>query len=99
MTPAGMEKIKEAKKDGSWTKLDAIEELIMPEPLVKAFARNKKALKNFEAFPPSARKHIYNWIIAAKRPETLAGRIKDAVSKAARNERANEWIKPVTGDR
>ena len=33
MQPAGMEKVNAAKKDGSWTFLDDIEDLVIPEDL------------------------------------------------------------------
>jgi len=92
MTPAGMIKIKEAKKDGSWNFLNLIEALEMPAPLKKAFTGRKKALANFEAFPPSVKKQIYHWIISAKRDETQNARVKETVTLAARNIRANQWI-------
>ncbi len=91
MMPEGLRKIEEAKKDGSWTFLDAIEELKMPESLKKAFSKNKKALKYFEAFPPGVRKGIFHWIISAKRDETRNIRIEETVSLAAKNVRANQW--------
>src|SRR5690242_9625759 len=42
MTPAGMIKITEAKKDGSWSFLDPIDALQMPVQLKKAFEKRKK---------------------------------------------------------
>src|SRR6185295_5631626 len=59
MTAVGMEKIKQAKADGSWTRLDAIDALQMPSDLVKAFGKNKKAKNFFDTFPPSAKKIIF----------------------------------------
>jgi len=91
MTPAGMIKIKEAKKDGSWSALDSVDELEMPGELRKAFAKNKNALKNFEEFPASVKKQLYYWVNAARQPATVTARIKDIVSKAAKNVRANQW--------
>lgn len=91
MASEGVRKIEEAKKDGSWTFLDAIEELEMPSALKKAFSKNKKALVNFEAFPPSTRKGIYYWVISAKRDETRDLRVKETVTLAAKNVRANQW--------
>lgn len=91
MTKEGLLKIEEAKSDGSWEKLDAIEELIMPPRLEKAFNQNKKALLNFTKFPPSVRKGIYQWIISAKTEITIAKRVHETVEKAALNVRANQW--------
>ncbi|MFO0506328.1 MAG: YdeI/OmpD-associated family protein, partial [Chryseotalea sp.] len=48
---AGLRKIEQAKKDGSWDILNEIEELIMPEDLKTALDKNRKANEYFEAFP------------------------------------------------
>lgn len=87
--PAGLEKIEEAKQDGSWSFLDDVEALILPEDLQLALAQNKAAYDYWEAFPPSAKKGILEWIKNAKKPETRAKRIRDTVDKAAKNVRAN----------
>jgi uncharacterized protein YdeI (YjbR/CyaY-like superfamily) len=91
--PAGQKVIAAAKASGQWTKLDTVDALKMPDVLVKAFANNKIALKNFEKFPPSVRKGILEWIAQAKRPETLALRVAETVEKAQQNIRANQWKK------
>lgn len=93
MTASGMKKIEAAKADGTWSTLDPVDTLQMPEDLSKAFAKNKKALKNFEAFPEGIRKQLVYWVLSAKRSETRAVRVKEIVTKAARNERANQWVK------
>jgi len=91
ITPAGLQKIKEAKLDGSWSTLDRVEALEMPPALAKAFAKSKKALQNFEAFPAGIKKQLYYWVISARRDETRVARIREIVSTAAKNERANQW--------
>jgi uncharacterized protein YdeI (YjbR/CyaY-like superfamily) len=91
MEPEGLRKIEAAKKDGSWSTLDAIDALVMPAELKKAFARSKNALKHFEAFPPSVKKQLYFWVSTAKREETRSQRIHETVSLAAKNVRANQW--------
>ena len=93
MTSAGLEKIRIAKANGSWTKIDAIENHQMPADLAEALSKNKKAEKYFDAFPPGVKKIIYHWIESAKRPETKTFRLKDTVSLAAKNIRANQWKK------
>lgn len=95
MTAAGLEKIEAAKKDGSWFALDKVDALEMPPALKQAFAKNKTALKNFEAFPASVKKHIYQWMQTAKTEVTLNKRIEETVTLAAQNIRANQW-KPKT---
>jgi uncharacterized protein YdeI (YjbR/CyaY-like superfamily) len=85
-----------AKKNGSWTALKEIEKMTVPDDLAKAFIRNKRALKHFEAFPPSSKKIILHWIQNAKTEETRTKRIKETVRMAAKNERANHYV-PKSG--
>ncbi len=91
ITPAGLQKIEAAKKDGSWNALDKVDALEMPPTLQKAFAKNKIALKKFEAFPPSTIKAIYQWMAGAKTEITLNKRVTETVTLAAKNIRANQW--------
>ena len=67
VAPAGLESIRLAKANGSWSSIDASEDMIEPDDLVSALEANAKALAFWRAFPPSARKAILQWIIAAKR--------------------------------
>ena len=87
MTPAGMNKIEEAKKDGSWDKLNNsdfhAENNSLPDELRKDFSKSKKALENFQEFPLSYRKRFFFWIDSAKTPGTKAARIKQTVLMAA----------------
>ena len=86
---AGLIKIEQAKKDGSWSFLDDVEALILPDDLKQAFSENQVAQKNFENFPPSSKRGILEWIKNAKRPETRAKRIQNTVQKATKGIRAN----------
>jgi uncharacterized protein YdeI (YjbR/CyaY-like superfamily) len=96
MAPAGLRMVEEAKASGTWDKLVAVEKMEMPPDLVKAFAAAKKEKKNFDAFPPSTKRGILDWISQAKRPETRAARIEETVTKAKDNIRANQWRQPST---
>lgn len=91
MHEAGILKIEAAKKNGSWTALDKVEEYIMPADLTKAFSKNKKATKYFDAFPPSTKKQILSWIASARQAETRQKRIAETVTMAAENIRANQY--------
>ena len=93
MTEAGLQKIRSAKKDGSWSTLDSVDALEMPPSLRKAFAKNKRALSNFNAFPPGIKKQLFHWVLSARREETQTARTREIVSKAAKNQRANQWVK------
>jgi len=89
MAAPGLAAIDTAKANGAWTKLDGIEQ--PPADLLAAFKRYEGSQKNFEAFPPSARRGIPEWIIQARRPETRAKRIEETARLAAQNKRANQW--------
>jgi uncharacterized protein YdeI (YjbR/CyaY-like superfamily) len=91
MTPAGQAKIDAAKRDGLWTKLDAVEDLTVPDDLARALALHPPAAGFFEAFPRSAKRGILEWIEQAKRPETRARRVDETARLAKQNERANQW--------
>jgi uncharacterized protein YdeI (YjbR/CyaY-like superfamily) len=90
MTQAGLEKINLAKENGSWTTLDSVENLEVPEDLEKEFGKYKDAKQNFENFPRSAKKIILHWIVSAKTDVTREKRIKDTALKASQNIRANQ---------
>lgn len=96
MTAAGLAKIDAAKRDGSWTRIDGAIALVVPDDLADALARNHGAAAHFDAFPPSARRALLEWIATAKRPETRARRIQETAEKAARGERANVWTPKQT---
>ncbi|WP_336515827.1 YdeI/OmpD-associated family protein [Pollutibacter soli] len=87
MKTAGLVSIELAKANGSWGRIDQSEAWEMPEDLVAAFKKNKKAAANFEAFTPFAKKWTYQWILLAKREETRQKRVALAVSEAAENRR------------
>jgi uncharacterized protein YdeI (YjbR/CyaY-like superfamily) len=88
---AGIAKIDAAKRDGSWTRLDAVEQLVVPPDLATALKRRPPASKHFDAFPRSAKRAILEWIEQAKRTETRAKRIDETASLAQENKRANQW--------
>lgn len=60
MAPAGLEMIEIAKQNGTWTALDEVFNLIVPDDLQKAFDANKFALENWEKFPRSSKRVFWN---------------------------------------
>ena len=79
MTQAGLNCIEIAKKNGSWTILDAVEELIIPEDLETEL--NAKALINdFLSLSKSVRKMMLHRVTLAKRPETRQKYIAEAIA-------------------
>lgn len=91
MAPAGLAMIELAKSNGTWTVLDEVEKLVVPDDLQLAFDQNKEAFDHWEKFPPSTRRGILEWILNAKRPETRQKRIEETVALAEQNIRANQY--------
>ncbi|HEY7588649.1 MAG TPA: YdeI/OmpD-associated family protein [Thermoplasmata archaeon] len=58
----------------------------VPADLKKAFASSAAAKANFEKMAWSHRKGYVDWIQEAKRPETRAKRIQEAVTRMARGQ-------------
>ncbi len=91
MQPAGQRSIDAAKANGRWSLLDDVEDLVVPDDLVAAFAARPGSREQWDAFPPSARRGILEWIVRAKRATTRERRITETAEKALRGERANQW--------
>jgi len=88
MAPAGAAAIAVTRENGAWTRLDDVEEGVIPPDLESAFEERPGSREQFDAFPRSARRGILEWIVQAKRPETRARRILETATLAQRGERA-----------
>ena len=89
MLPAGLAAIEEAKRNGMWTLLDDVENLIVPDDLAAALAEAPPPASAGTRSRPARAGRCSQWIVEARRPETRAGRIeRDRRRAAARNERA-----------
>lgn len=97
MAPAGRKVVEAAKADGTWQLLDAVEDLIVPDDLMAAFAANPGSSDHWEAFPRSVRRSILVWIVQAKKEETRDRRVNETATMAARGERANQPKRPSGG--
>lgn len=86
MLPAGLAAIEEAKRNGSWTRLDDVENLVVPDDLAAALDANPPARDHWDAFSRSPRRAVLEWITQAKRPETRERRIVETAESAAHNE-------------
>ena len=91
MAESGLAMIREAKKMGTWTALDEVENLVIPADLQTAFNQYTVAQKHFAAFPKSVKKSILEWIFNAKRDTTRAKRVEETASLAQQNIRANQY--------
>ncbi|MDQ2951015.1 MAG: YdeI/OmpD-associated family protein [Chloroflexota bacterium] len=77
MEAAGLAKIAAAKRDGSWTLLDSVEALEVPDDLRKALGAG--GMRKFQALTPGRRKEHLRNLVSAKRAETRAKRVADIV--------------------
>jgi uncharacterized protein YdeI (YjbR/CyaY-like superfamily) len=91
MAPAGLEVVAQAKADGSWARLDAVEAETVPPDLGRALRERPGAERHFEAFPRSSKRIILEWIDSARTAETRAKRIEETARLAAENRRAHHW--------
>ncbi len=83
MTKAGLDIIEAAKQNGSWTILDNVEELQLPNDLAKEFRNKAGSRKFFLSLSKSVRKSILQWLALAKRPETRQKRISEIAELAS----------------
>lgn len=87
MTPAGYESIETAKQNGSWTILDPVEDLIIPDDLEKAFKKHKGSNEYFLSLSKTVKKMILYHIVSARRPETRQKRIDEIAELAGKNQK------------
>jgi len=90
MQPAGIAAVEAAKANGSWTVLDSVDALEVPDDLAAALDAQPGARAAYEGFSPSNRKMILWWVKSAKRPETRERRIAETARLAAQGIPANQ---------
>lgn len=79
MVDAGLNCIKVAKQNGSWTILDDVERLIIPPDLAKAL--KSKLITRFRGLSKSVQKSHLQDLVLAKTKETRSKKIKRIVEK------------------
>lgn len=77
MTPAGLKSVEIAKQNGSWTLLDSIEALEIPEILELAFSKTEGSKQKFQAQSKSKQKLMLYGLKAAKTKPTQEKRIAE----------------------
>lgn len=85
MEEAGHKSIAIAKENGSWTLLDEVEALIIPEDLKEEFANHKGSMEYFDNLSKSVKKVLLYWVVSAKRKETRQKRILEIAENASNN--------------
>ncbi len=87
---SGRAAIELAKRTGTWTAMDDVENLVIPEALQKAFNANDAAFKNYNGFSPGYQKSYLSWLFQAKRPETREKRILEIIRLCEENIKARQ---------
>lgn len=81
MTKAGINSIQLAKENGSWTFLDAIEDLVIPSDLATELSAHPVAKDFYQNLSNSIKKQILYWLASAKKEETRSKRLQIIVSE------------------
>jgi len=84
MEEEGYKSIEIAKENGSWTILDGVEALTIPEDLKREFTNYKDSAEYFDSLSKSVKKILLYWVVSAKRSETRQKRIIEVAEKAGK---------------
>lgn len=83
--PSGRKMIDLAKETGTWTAMDDVENLVIPDDLQRAFNANKEAFKNYQNFSKGYKKSYLSWLFQAKRETTREQRILQIIELCEQN--------------
>ena len=88
MTDAGLIKVEEAKRNGSWEEAYTNRKRDeLPADLETALSANRKAWENFHSFANSYRNMYIGWVTGAKTEETRKRRIAEVVKRSTLNKK------------
>lgn len=79
-----------AKQTGTWSAMDDVENLVIPEELQKAFDENPIAFENYSNFTRGYRKSYLSWLHQAKRPETRERRVAEIIRLCIQNKKQRD---------
>jgi len=85
MEEEGHKSIAIAKENDSWTILDEVEALVIPEDLKEKLANYKGAMEYFDSLSKSVKKILLYWVVSAKRKETRQKRVLEIAENASQN--------------
>ncbi|RMA64678.1 YdeI/OmpD-associated family protein [Ulvibacter antarcticus] len=85
---SGKRSITLAKKSGTWSAMDDVENLVIPQELQHAFDLHPLAFGNYKRFAPSYRKSYLSWLRQAKRDETRLKRISEIIKLCLQNKKS-----------
>lgn len=91
MTKAGFDSVETAKNNGTWSLMDDVEKMIIPEDLRIALNKNEKSMAFFQSQSNSIKKRLLHWVVVAKRAETRKKRIDEIAQMAAKGLKPSQF--------
>ena len=91
MAPAGLKSIEIAKQNGSWSALDDVENLVMPDDLDLALNQHEGAMEFYQGQSKSMKKQLLYWVYSAKREATRKKRITEIAESATKGEKPKHF--------
>ncbi|WP_107038988.1 YdeI/OmpD-associated family protein [Brumimicrobium mesophilum] len=91
MQKEGYKSIEIAKENGSWTFLDNVEDLIIPDDLIEEFSNFEGAKEFYDGLSNSVKKMLLYWVISAKRKETRQKRVLEIAENAGNNMKPKQF--------
>jgi uncharacterized protein YdeI (YjbR/CyaY-like superfamily) len=92
MAPTGFESIKIAQQNGSWSLLDEVEALVIPDDLEQAFTLHKGSKEYFSGLSKSLKKMMLQWIVLAKQPTTRQKRVDEIAAHAGQGQKPKQFL-------
>ncbi|WP_028046066.1 YdeI family protein [Cellulomonas sp. URHE0023] len=93
MTDVGRAVIDAAKEDGSWSRYDDADALVLPQDLLDAFGSRGGSREHWDAFSEAVRRGILRWIVDARRDVTRAARIEETADLAEQGVPAHQQVR------
>lgn len=92
MQAQGYASIEIAKENGSWTFLDPVEALEMPDDLKEVLENHSGAMEFYDSLSNSIKKMYLYWVLSAKRTETRKKRILEIATTASENKKPKHFL-------
>ena len=91
MAPAGLAAVEAARQNGTWSSLDDVEAMVVPDDLIAAIDAEPGAREYFDSLSRMKRWEILYWIAGARRETTRADRIRQIAKAAAQGKRLDRF--------
>ncbi len=87
MHGAGIEAIRQSKKNGLWSFMDDVDNLVVPADLKSALQKYQGAQEFFQGINDSSKRFVLRWIKIAKTSDTRRKRIEKIAILSSRGEK------------